>query len=113
MTYIIWMDIRKYEKALTSSDRCFIDFARSIGIYGVSEKMIGESEKADRFYIRVNISNRKQELKLFNFFNEKRKFSFEQKQILNHLCDMGSVAKNDSRLSFIILLWLFKKISIS
>lgn len=86
----------EYEKALTSSDRCFIDFARSVGIYGVSEKMIGESEKADRFYIRVNISNRKQELKLFNFFNEKRKFSFEQKRILNYLCDMGSVAKKDS-----------------
>lgn len=79
-----------FEKSLTSYDKDFIDFTRDINCYGISEKVIGDNSMADRFYVRVNISNEQQELRLMEYLQKNKKFSNEQLQILNHLRFMGA-----------------------
>ncbi len=79
-----------FEESLTSYDMDFIDFTRDIDCYGISEKVIGDNSRADRFYVRVNISNEQQELKLMEYLQKDKKFANEQLQILNHLRLMGA-----------------------
>ena len=62
---IYYLDGHKFfESSLTEADINFINFTRGINSYGISEKMVGESSTLDRFYVRVNISNKQQELRL-------------------------------------------------
>lgn len=82
-----------FEKSLTSYDMDFINCTRDIGCYGISEKMIGDNSISDRFYVRVNISNEQQELKLMEYLQKDKKFANEQLQILNHLRLMDAETK--------------------
>ena len=79
-----------FETSLTSYDLKFIDFTRDIDCYGISEKMLGDSCMSDRFYVRVNISNEQQELKLIDYLQKKQNLSNEQIQILDYLRNMGA-----------------------
>lgn len=83
-----------FESSLTEFDMNFINFTRSINSYGISEKMFGESSTSDRFYVRVNISNEQQELRLIDYLSQGNSLSLEQKQVLDHLRNMGSAIKN-------------------
>lgn len=83
-----------FEKTLTAFDLSFIDFTRSINSYGISEKMLGDSSRLDRFYVRVNISNEKQELELIDYLKQGKSLSLEQNQILNHLRNMSIATKS-------------------
>lgn len=83
-----------FEASLTSADMDFIDFARSINSYGTSEKIFGDSSsEPDRFYIRVNISNEQQELKLIDYLTKGKGISSEQNQVLNYLRHMDFAIK--------------------
>lgn len=89
-----------FEKSLTEEDKHFIDFTRNIECYGISEKMSGNSDEgSDRFYIRVNIRNKQQELKIIEYLLQENKLSFEQNNVLEHLRNMGTIIdnKNDYR----------------
>lgn len=83
-----------FEASLTEADMDFINFTRSINIYGISEKMLGESSTQDRFYVRVNISNQQQELKLINYLTQGNRLSLEQKEVLDHLRNIDCIVKN-------------------
>jgi hypothetical protein len=85
-----------FETSLTAYDRSFIDFARSLEIYGNSEKMLGDSSNADRFYIRVNINNEQQESALIDHLCQGRVLSLEQKQLLCHLRGTGSIIEQST-----------------
>lgn len=82
-----------FETSLTEDDRQFINFAHNIDCYGVSEKMIGTSSSSDRFYVRVNIKNEQQELKLIQHLIKDKKLSVKQKQVLDWLRNLGDVRK--------------------
>lgn len=73
-----------FEASLTVYDKNFIDFTRKIDCYGISEKMISDGNMSDRFYVRVNINNEQQELKLIDYLQKKKKLSNEQHQILDY-----------------------------
>lgn len=91
-----------YEHSLTNSDMKFIDFTREIGVYGTSEKMYSSNKDIDKFYIRTNISNEKQELSLINYLVKNKLLSNNQKDIINYLRNMDiGINDNDYRvLSF-------------
>lgn len=74
-----------FEKSLTLYDKDFINFTRHIGVYGTSEKILGENSVSDRIYVRVNISSEYQEVKLIDYLKKEKNFSIEQCQVLNHL----------------------------
>lgn len=92
-----------YEHSLTNSDMKFIDFTREIGVYGTSEKMYSSNKDIDKFYIRTNISNEKQELSLINYLVKNKLLSNNQKDIINYLRNMDiGINDNDYRaLSFV------------
>lgn len=85
----------EFERSLTVYDKKFMDFVRYIGSYGVAEKMLGDSDISDRFYIRVNISNKRQESEIIKYLTRNKGLSFKQRKILKHLCEMDTVIKND------------------
>lgn len=87
-----------YEHSLTNSDMKFIDFTREIGVYGTSEKMYSSNKDIDKFYIRTNISNEKQELSLINYLVKNKLLSNNQKDIINYLRNMDiGINDNDYR----------------
>lgn len=87
-----------YEHSLTKTDMKFIDFTREIGVYGISEKMDSSNKDIDKFYIRTNISNEKQELSLINYLVKNKLLSNNQKDIINCLRNMDiGINDNDYR----------------
>lgn len=87
-----------YEHSLTNTDMKFIDFTREIGVYGISEKMDSSNKDIDKFYIRTNISNEKQELSLINYLVKNKLLSNNQKDIINYLRNMDiGINDNDYR----------------
>ena len=83
-----------FESSLTDFDMNFINFTHSINVYGISEKMFGNSSSLDRCYVRVNISDEQQELKLVDYLRQGNKLSLEQESILDYLRNMDSIIKN-------------------
>lgn len=87
---------QEFEKTLTVSDMDFINFTRRLGCYGVAEKMIGDNDTGDRFYIRINISNKQQETKIIDYLTQRKSLSVEQQEILKYLCNMdGNIKSTD------------------
>ena len=56
--------------------------------------MFGNSSSLDRCYVRVNISDEQQELKLVDYLRQGNKLSLEQESILDYLRNMDSIIKN-------------------
>lgn len=75
-----------FESSLTDFDMNFINFTHSINVYGISEKMFGNSSSLDRCYVRVNISDEQQELKLVDYLRQGNKLSLEQESINGTWC---------------------------
>lgn len=85
-----------YEQYLTKTDMQFIDFTREIGVYGTSEKMNLSNKEIDKFYIRTNISNQKQEISLIKYLSANKILSNDQKDIINYLRNIDiRVNEND------------------
>ena len=85
-----------YEQYLTKTDMQFIDFTREIGVYGTSEKMNLSNKEIDKFYIRTNISNQKQEISLIKYLSANKILSNNQKDIINYLRNIDiRVNEND------------------
>lgn len=55
--------------------------------------MVGESSTLDRFYVRVNISNKQQELRLIDYLCQGYRLTLKQKELLDHLRNMDSIIK--------------------
>ena len=92
---IYYLDGHKFfESSLTEADINFINFTRGINSYGISEKMVGESSTLDRFYVRVNISNKQQELRLIDYLCQGYRLTLKQKELLDHLRNMDSIIKS-------------------
>lgn len=85
-----------YEQYLTKTDMQFIDFTREIGVYGTSEKMNLSNKEIDKFYIRTNINNKKQEISLIKYLSANKILSNDQKNIINYLRNIDiKVNEND------------------
>lgn len=85
-----------YEQYLTKTDMQFIDFTREIGVYGTSEKMNLSNKEIDKFYIRTNINNKKQEMSLIKYLSANKILSNDQKNIINYLRNIDiKVNEND------------------
>lgn len=85
-----------YEQYLTKTDMQFINFTREIGVYGTSEKMNLSNKEIDKFYIRTNINNKKQEMSLIKYLSANKILSNDQKNIINYLRNIDiKVNEND------------------
>ena len=80
-----------FEKALSKSDLEYIEFARSMGCYGTSEKAIDEENLNDRFYIGVNIKQNDQEDKLIDYLTQNRELSRNQRAIIEQLSGIDAI----------------------
>ena len=85
---------QEFEKTLTVSDMDFINLTQCLGCYGVAEKMIADNDTRDRFYIRINISNKQQETKIIDYLTQRKLLSVEQNEILKYLCNMDGDIKS-------------------
>lgn len=84
-----------YRKNLSQIDKETIQKMRDLQCYSNSELSIriGEKDNQDKFYVRINVNSKLQEIEIINYFMEDYQLTDNQIKIINGLEKLESVIK--------------------
>ena len=85
-----------FEEKISSRDIEFVKFVGNIKCYGIAEKILGETDEIDRFYIRVNVKKDWQEKSLIDYLTRGKVLSEQQKDIIEYLGGLNTVIGFDN-----------------
>lgn len=83
-----------FESTLSDANREFMMYTKALGCYGISEKVFDGNKGNDRFYVRVNIKDERQQNALLVYLTQGKSISSEQTALFEHLSNLQNIVNS-------------------